>query len=92
LSVVALIVPITGVIILIITLFGGLIFHLGWRNRHAGERWPGFAFASVGAGLVLGAGLILFNWLIAAAGIALFFVGRYMTARAVSAAGGSASL
>ncbi len=75
--------PLLGGLVILGGLIGGLVFHLGWRKRHPSERWPTFAMVSFGSPLVVGAGLILFNWLIVGAGVCLYLTGRYLTGRAL---------
>jgi hypothetical protein len=80
----SLIFPAIGIMVLLSTLVGGLFFHIGWRRRHPNESWPRFAYVSLAAGCVVGIGLVLYNPLIIAVGVATFFAGRYMAGKELS--------
>jgi hypothetical protein len=68
---------ILGFGIVISTLLGALVYHLGWRNEHPLEFWPLKAVLGFGGGVVIGLGLIMGSLMLVIAGVVAYFAGLF---------------
>lgn len=67
-----------GVLALASVAVGALVFHLGWRSRHAGARWPAKVIVSFGSGVVAAGALVVGSWFLGFVAVALYILARFM--------------
>ncbi|HYV98074.1 MAG TPA: hypothetical protein VE967_11510 [Gemmatimonadaceae bacterium] len=70
-----LILRIVGVAVILATLMGAVVFHLGWRQEHPDTFWPLRSLIGFGGLMCVGAGLFLGSLLIAGLGVLAWIVG-----------------
>ncbi len=73
-----------GILVALSAVMGAFVFHLGWRSKHPGERWPVGAALSFGGGLLGAAGLVLGSWVLVAGGAGLYILARIILSSPVA--------